>query len=447
MHDLGETRYAQTVDGGHIAYRVMGHGGLDLVLMTDEIIPAEALADEPSAARVLDRLASFGRVVLFDRRGTGLSDPISPSALPTWDQWMRDTIAVMDAAGSARAALLGFDIYGGPLATLLSVTLPHRFSSLVLVHSVARVAWAEDYPWGLRREEHERIELRREREWAEGFPLLGLLAPSVASAEYFRTWWRRWQPRGASPATAVALGQMHFETDIREVLGTIQLPTLVMHREGNRYLPVEHGRYLAEHIPGAKYVELPGDDHWVYVGETGVLLDEIEEFLTGTHPRGDPDRVLATVLFTDIVDSTRELASRGDATWRYTLDAHDEGVRRQLARFGGREVRTTGDGFLATFDGPARAIRAGCAIRDLAAQQGLRVRVGLHTGEIGLRGDDLVGIAVHIGQRVSAKAQPGEVLVSRTVKDLVAGSGLAFRDRGAHTLKGVPGRWRLFAVE
>lgn len=228
---------------------------------------------------------------------------------------------------------------------------------------------------------------------------------------------------GGKSGDSMRTGADALHTDIRGVLGTIQLPTLVMHREGNRYLSVEHGRYLAEHIPGAKYVELPGDDHWVYVGETGVLLDEIEEFLTGTRPRGEPDRVLATVLFTDIVNSTRELASRGDATWRHTLDAHDEAVRRQLARFGGREVRTTGDGFLATFDGPARAIRAGCAIRDLAAQQGLHVRVGLHTGEIELRGDDLVGIAVHIGQRVSAKAQPGEVLVSRTAKDLVAGSG------------------------
>jgi class 3 adenylate cyclase len=431
-----ETRYARSGDV-HIAYQVVGSGPFDLVLVPGFVSHIEEWWEEPLCARFLERLAGFSRLILFDKRGTGLSD--REAGVPTLEQRMDDVRAVMAAAGSERAAVLGIS-EGGPMSALFAATYPERTAALVLYGT-----FAEFRSWVPTPEHLEQFLHAIDERWGTG-QSLPRFAPGLADDPRFRRWWARHERRAASPGAAMALMRMNSEIDVRHVLPAIRVPTLVLHRSGDVTVDVAAGRYLAAHILGAKYVELPGDDHLPYVGDSEAILGEIEEFLTGVRPVAEPDRVLATVLFTDVVGSTELAARLGDRRWRDLLDAHHAAVRRELARFRGREVGTVGDGFLATFDGPARAIRCADAIGAAVRTVGVEVRAGLHTGEIEIMGDDVGGIAVHIGARVAAEAGPGEILVSSTVKDLVAGSGLEFEDRGTRTLKGVPGEWRLFAA-
>ncbi len=445
MAETPETRYAQP-GNVNIAYQTLGSGTEDLLLIGGNHISIDSMDEEPSLARFHRRLASFSRLIRFDRRGVGLSDPIVPSDPPTLEQLAQDALAVMDAAGSSSAACLA----DGPAAEaiLMAATHPERIHRLVLVNSTARVMRAPDYPCGI----PERLvtsfldTVTKPDAVEEGVDDVALLNPSVAGDSAFRTWWVRAGRRGASPSVAQAILRVKWTADVRPLLPLVRVPTLVLHRAGFVVIRPEHGRYLAEHIPGSLYREIPGSDSLYWVGETELMLDEIEEFLTGARHGPEPNRVLATVLFTDIVDSTAQASALGDRAWRDRLDRHDAMARRQLERFRGREIKTMGDGFLATFDGPARAIQCACAIRDGAAQLGIEVRAGLHTGEVELLGDDVGGMTVNIGARVVALAGSGEVLVSRTVADLVVGSRTEFTDRGEHELKGVPGTWRLFAV-
>jgi class 3 adenylate cyclase/alpha-beta hydrolase superfamily lysophospholipase len=437
-----ETRYAKSGDL-HIAYQVVGEGPLDLVLVHGWVSHIEHAWDYPPFAHCLMRLASFARLIHFDKRGTGLSDRVAE--LPSLEQRMDDLRAVMDAAGSEQAVLFGYS-EGGPMAALFAATYPGRTAALIMYASYARRVRAPDYPWGPTPEERLAELDSIEQWWGRPGGQVATRAPSHADDPRYREWFATYLRRSASPGAALALARMNLEIDVRPVLPAIRVPTLILHRVGERELPVAGARYLATWIPGARYVELPGDDHSLWAGDSDAIIDEVEEFVTGVRPAPEPDRVLATVLFTDIVGSTQRAAALGDRRWRELLDAHHAAVRRELARFRGREVKTTGDGFLAAFDGPARAVRCAAAIRDAVRQLGIEIRAGLHTGEVELLGDDVGGIAVHIGARVAAEAGPGEVLVSSTVKDLVAGSGLEFDDRGARALKGVPGEWRLFAV-
>ena len=435
-----ETRYAKSGDLS-IAYAAYGEGP-DLVLAPGWISHLEVGREEPSLAHFYDRLATFRRVILFDKRGTGLSDPV-PHA-PTLEENVEDLRAVMDAAGSERADVAGVS-EGGAMAALYAAVHPERTRSLVLYGTYSRVLWAPNYPCGLRAELLDRLLEVVDARWGDGVGL-SAWAPSCADDVRMRTWWARFQRTAASPGMAHSLLALYPQIDIRAVLGTIGVPTLVLHRRDDRMINVEMGRYLAEHIPGAKLVELDGTDHFFWVGDADAILDEIEEFLTGLRRGPEPDRVLATVLFTDLVGSTEHAVELGDTRWRYLLESHQAQVRRQLERFRGREVKTMGDGFLATFDGPARAVRCAQAVVDQSRGLGLETRAGLHTGECELMNDDVGGIAVHIAARVATLAEAREVLVSSTVKDLVAGSGLTFADRGVHALKGVPDKWRLFAV-
>ena len=439
-----ETRYARSKDG-HVAYQVVGDGPLDLVFIPSWASNVEVMWEEPSIARFFPRLSTFSRVLCFDKRGTGVSDPVPLAALPTLEQWMDDVRTVMEAAGSKRAALLGTH-EGGQMAILFAATYPERTSALILVDTCARHVRDVDYPWGLPADRVPGFLQRLEQVWGTG-SYLDIFAPSVAHDERFRRWFARSQRLSSGPRAAATMHAAYLERDLRGVLPSIRVPTLVLHRTGNRYIRVGHGRYLAEHIPGAKYVELPGEDHLVMVGDTETMLGEIEEFLTGVRPLPESDRVLATVLFTDIVTSTERSAQVGDRRWKDLLDQHDTLIRRELERHRGRLVKNTGDGILATFDGPARAIRCAQAIATSVKSLGIEVRAGLHTGEVELRGEDVTGMGVNIAARVMDAAGPGEVVVSSTVKDLVAGSGLRFADRGTHDLRGVPGEWRLFAVE
>ena len=437
-----ETRYAKSGDV-HIAYQVIGDGPLDLVYAPPWIGNMELFWEEPSYARFLKRLASFSRLILFDKRGTGSSD--RSVEIPIIEQQIDDLTSVMDSVGSERAALLGAS-EGGSLCTLFAATHPERTSALILCGAVATTRWSPETPWAPTRETFETWIQTVGREW--GRPLaIELFAPSVAHDKRFRDWWARLLRLAASPAAAVALLRMLDEIDVRPVLPTIRIPTLVLHCTGDRVVNVENGRYLARHIPNAKYVELPGADHFPYLGDADAILAEIEEFLTGVRPLPESDRVLATVLFTDIVTSTERSAQVGDRRWKDLLDQHDTLIRRELERHRGRLVKNTGDGILATFDGPARAIRCAQAIATSVKSLGIEVRAGLHTGEVELRGEDVTGMGVNIAARVMDAAGPGEVVVSSTVKDLVAGGGLRFADRGTRDLRGVPGEWRLFAVE
>jgi class 3 adenylate cyclase len=440
-----ETRYATRGDI-HVAYQVMGEGDLDIVLVSSWFSHLEARWDIPSFAHYLRRLASFGRLISFDKYGMGLSDPVPSRSLPPIEEWMDDVRAVMDAVGSERAAILGL-VEGGLMAAMFAASYPDRASGLVLANTTAKTSLGPDYPIGIPPEGQKLILGLVEQAW--GRPdLMVALNPTLAEDEASREAWARLLRLSASPATASAVVRTLFQLDLREVLPSIQAPTLVIHRSGNPLVTVEHGRYLAEHIPGAKFVELPGGDYTVPIGDVDAMLDEIEEFLTGTRGKGaDTDRLLATVLFTDIVQSTERAAEVGDDRWKEMLDAHDELAQRQLARYRGRLVKTTGDGLLATFDGPTRAIWGALAIRDGLRRMGIEIRGGLHTGEIERRGEDVHGIGVHIAARVQSLARPGEVLASRTVRDLAAGSGIGFTDRGTHRLKGVPDEWQLFAVE
>ncbi len=439
-----ETRYARSGDL-HIAYQVVGEGSHDLVLVPPFVSHVECYWEEPTVARFLGRLASFARLILFDKRGTGLSDRVPPDRLPTLEERMDDVRAVLDAAGSQRAALFG-PSEGGPMSVLFAATYPDRTTALILCGTFASTIRDQAYPWAMDPDERRRLIEAIPEQWGRG-AYVDLLAPSMATDERFRRWWARLERQGASPGAAMALRRMNGAIDIRQTLSAIRVPTLVLHRTGDLDTSIEEGRYLAAHIPGARFVELPGTDHLPWAGDQDALVDEVEEFLTGVRPAAEPDRALATVLFTDIVGSTTRAVELGDRRWRDLLFSHNAIVRRELERFRGREVKTVGDGVLATFDGPARAIRCACAIRDGVRGLGLAIRAGLHTGECELIGDDVGGIAVHIGARVMARARPHEVLVSGTVKDLVTGSGVEFRDRGTHRLKGVPGSWRLFSVQ
>jgi class 3 adenylate cyclase/pimeloyl-ACP methyl ester carboxylesterase len=438
----GETRYAKAADGGHIAYRVRGDGPLDLVVVLGANTHLEHELTEPSMVRWESRLESFARVIRFDKRGSGLSDrAVGPLTL---EARMEDIGAVMDAAGSERAVIFGAS-EGGSLACMFAATHPERTLALVLYGAVVKWFATPDFPWTWPSEILDWVIDETERNFGQG-PPLHLWAPSVADDPSVQQWWGQHERLSSSPGSIRAMMEQNRLTDIRPILPTINVPSLVLHREGDMIVNVGQGQYLGRTIPGAKYVEFPGNDHFSFYGDMDVLADEIEEFLTGQRHERQVDRVLATVLFTDVVGSTEHAVRLGDRRWRDLLSRHNHVVRDQLGRFRGREVSTTGDGFLATFDGPARAIRCASAIRDGVSSLGIEIRAGIHAGEVELIGDDVAGIAVHIGARVGAAAGPNEVLVSRTVADLVAGSGAVFEDRGVHKLKGVPGEWQLLAV-
>jgi class 3 adenylate cyclase len=398
-------------------------------------------------ARFLERLASFSRLILFDKRGTGLSDRVSNDELPTLERRMDDVRAVLETVGSERAALFGHS-EGGNMCMLFAATYPERTAAMITLGCFAkRRDPDDDYPWAPAADDREESTLDVERNWGHLRPEdVAYYAPSRVGDEQFVRTLERYFRRGASPGAAAALLRMNSYIDVRAVLPTIRVPTLVLHRTGDRDVDVAEGRYLASRIPGAKFVELAGNDHVISAGDIEAVADEIEEFLTGTRPPPDPDRVLATVMFTDIVGSTERAAQLGDRRWSELLDTHHEAVRRELERFRGREVDTAGDGFLATFDGPARAVRCALSAGEAVRELGIEIRAGVHTGECELDGPKIRGIAVHTGARIASLAGPGEVLVSQTVKDLVSGSGLAFDDRGLHALKGVPGEWRVYAA-
>jgi pimeloyl-ACP methyl ester carboxylesterase len=441
-----ETRYARSGDV-NIAYQVAGEGPLDLVYVPGWVSNVEMMWEEPAMAHFLGRLASFSRLILFDKRGTGLSDRVSNDELPTLEQRMDDVRAVLEAVGSARAALFGHS-EGGNMCVLFAATYPERTTALITLGCFAkRRNPDDDYPWAPTAENRETEAAEIEQNWGHLRPQdVEYYAPSHVGDEQFIRNLENYLRRSASPGAAAALVRMNSYIDTRDILPAIRVPTLVLHRTGDHDVNIAEGRYIAAKIPGAKFVELPGDDHWLSAGNVDEIADEIEEFITGTRPVPEPHRVLATVLFTDIVGSTQRAAELGDRRWRELLATHDAAVRRELDRFRGREVDTAGDGFLATFDGPARAVRcaisAGEALRDL----GVEIRAGIHTGECELDGPKVRGIAVHTGARIASLAGPNEVLVSQTVKDLVSGSGLAFEDRGVHDLKGVPGEWRVYAA-
>jgi pimeloyl-ACP methyl ester carboxylesterase len=410
-----ETRYARS-GSVSIAYQVAGDGRADLVFVPGWVSHIEYAWEEPSLAPFLERLTSFSRLIFMDRRGTGLSDSVD--RLPTLEERMDDLRAVMDAAGSQRAFLFGIS-EGGPMCSLFAATYPERTAGLMLCNTTARFLVAEDYSWGVSQQQADRFLARCQREWGTGVTA-ARFAPSKADDQEFRRSWGKFERRAVSPGGIVKLLAMAMDTDVRHVLPSIRVPTLVIHRKGDRITSVESGRYLAKHIPGAKLMEVDGDDHFLWVGDGDLILDAVERFVTGTLRVPPVDRVLATVLFVDIVDSTRHLSERGDRAWRDLLDRFYEILRQEIERFRGRKISTTGDGLLATFDGPARGIRCASAMSAEVRRLGIEIRAGLHAGECELVGDSVAGIAVHIGARVAAKATSGEILVSSTVKDLVA---------------------------
>ena len=440
---IPQTKYAKSGDV-HIAYQEVGGGPLDLVLVPGAFSHVELFWEDPLIATFLQRLASFSRLIVFDKRGTGLSDRVPDSALPNLEQRMDDVRAVMDAVGSPRAALLGFS-EGGPMCSLFAATYPDRTRAVVLYGSFATWRQRPDHPWGLTAQRSDAMLTAIDQHWGEGTSVT-LGAPSLTGAEDISRWGRV-ERLSASPGAMLALVRTVLEIDVRHVLPAIRVPALILHRVGDLMVEVGCARYMATQIPGAKYVELSGVDHVPWVGDVDVLVGEIQEFLTGARDVPNLDRVLATTMFTDIVGSTERAAELGDRRWRELLESHHAIVRRELMRYRGREMETAGDGFFATFDGPARAVRCACAIGEAVKSLGINVRAGLHTGECEIMGDKVGGIAVHIGARVAAQAGAGEVLVSSTVKDLVAGSGLRFAERGVYWLKGVPGEWRLYAVQ
>jgi pimeloyl-ACP methyl ester carboxylesterase len=441
MSELPRTQYAKSGDV-HIAYQVSGSGPIDLVFVPGFVSHVEYRWEHPLPARFFRRLASFSRVICFDKRGTGLSDHVAE--MPTLEQRMDDVRAVMDAVGSERAALFGIS-EGGPMSVLFAATYPARTTALVLYGSYARRSWAPDHPFGWTEEQWGVALQSLERDWG-GPWAIEMWAPSMAQDEGYRSFQANYFRLAASPGAGVAIWRMNKDIDVRHVLPTLRIPALILHRTGDRVTRIEQARYLAERIAGAKLVEIPGNDHAPWVGDVETVLTEVEEFLTGARGDAEADRVLATVLFTDIVRSTERAAEVGDRRWRDLLEAYYSLARRQLTRFRGRELDTAGDGLFAAFDGPARAVRCAAAIRDGMRALNLDVRGGVHTGECELIGEKMGGIAVHIGARVAALAGPGEVLVTSTVKDLVAGSGIRFEDRGTPPLKGVPGDWHLYLV-
>ena len=435
-------RYADD-DGVAIAYQVVGDGARDLVFVPGFVWHLEVIWEDPDVARFLRRMAGFGRLILYDKREQGLSDRTGQP--PTLEQGMDDLLAVLNAVGAQRPVVFGIS-EGAPMCALFAATHPERCERLVLFGAYSRLVGSADHPAGVSEEDMEGFFAMVREGWG-GPVALDLFAPSVAADETKRDWWARLLRQGTSPSGARNLLRMYYHLDVRGVLPAIGAPTLLVTRTGDRIAPPEQALLMAGGISGARFVELPGEDHLAFFEHPEAVLGEVEEFFTGRRSAPPGERVLATVLFTDIAGSTEHATALGDRRWRDRLEAHDRAVRREVAARRGRVVKTMGDGALAVFDGPARAIEAAAAIRDAVAPLDLHVRAGLHTGECELIGQDVGGIAVHIGARVAARAQAGEVLVSRTVTDLVAGSGLTFADRGEHELKGVPGRWRLFAAQ
>lgn len=446
MFEGPETKYTRSGDV-HIAYQVVGDGPQDVVVLSEWTSHIEVFWEHPVFARMLRRIAASARLILFDKRGIGLSDPVSLEDLASMEMWMDDLIAVLDACDSRQAVLAGTG-HGGQMAVLFAATHPERTKSVLLANSYARLARASDYPWGIPEPAQERALSAIEQTW--GTPAsrtIELIAPSLAGDDSVRRWWGRLERLACSPGRAVDMQRAIYSYDVRQVLGSVTQPTLVMHTADNLLVRVGHGRYLAENVPGATYLEFAGADHWWFVGEEGERAwNAAMEFFGATESGADRDRVLATLLFTDIVTSTEQAALMGDAAWKEVLDDLDALVARQVDRFQGKVIKGLGDGHLATFDGPGRAIRCASAISDGVRNLGLEVRCGLHTGEIDLRGDDVGGVALHIAARVMSLAGPNEVLVSGSVPPLVAGSGFDFEDRGEHELRGVPGKWALFAV-
>ncbi|HMG26193.1 MAG TPA: adenylate/guanylate cyclase domain-containing protein [Acidimicrobiia bacterium] len=435
-----ESGYANTSDG-RIGYQVVGGGPPDVLATIPPFLPIDLMWDEPRLVRFLNGLSSFSRHIWFDSRGTGSSDPIAPDEGRVIESVVDSMIAVLDELGCERVIVLGAN--ASHPALQFATTHPERTSALVLINPGARERRADDYPEGIPDEAVEGALATVRDRWGTG-EILSRLAPSAAGDRRFARWSTRCERLSMPPQRAGRVFRAGFDVDVRHLLGAIRVPTLVATSAG--WFGPERSRYVAEHIDGARHLELASADSLFFMGDTGPLLDAIEEFLTGQLPPGQIDRVLATVLFTDVVSSTPQVAGMGDRRFSEVLATHDDLTRTELERFRGQEVRKTGDGFLATFDGPGRAVRCACAIRDAVRAIGIEVRVGLHTGEIELHSDDIGGIAVHIAQRVQAQAQPDEVLVSRTVVDLVGGSGIPFADRGVHALKGVPNPWQLFAV-
>ncbi|HJR19133.1 MAG TPA: adenylate/guanylate cyclase domain-containing protein [Actinomycetota bacterium] len=441
--DQPETRYARTPEGA-VAYQVIGEGAIDLVFIPDWMTNIAVWWEQPLIERFLRKLASFSRLIVFDKRGTGVSDPVPLGALPTLEHWMDDIRVVMDAAGSERAAIFG---HGTPMALVFAASYPERTRALAIAEGWARSVQTEGYPGGTPPELIDQAVSFITEGWErEDYQGMAFASPNLPNDPPFLKWLARYRVLAMPPTTSGRVFRWGFDLDVRSVLPTISVPTLVLQRKSNPFFAAGHSRYLAERIPGAKYVELPGEDYVWFAGDQDSLLDEVQAFFTGVRGTADVDRVLSTVLFTDLVSSTERDAELGDRRWREILDRHDAIVRAHVEHFRGRLIKTTGDGVLATFDGPARAIRCAQAISDEVHALGLEIRSGLHTGEVELRGEDIGGIAVAIAARVMAKAGASEVLVSSTVKDLVVGSGLEFDDRGPHELKGVPGEWRLYAV-
>ena len=445
MAEIPLTRFARNGDV-HIAYQVFGSGPVDLLIVDDWVHQVEQVWEWPEFAGLLRRLGSFARTIHFDRRGTGLSDPVPVADLPDLETQVDDAIAVLDAAGSARPAILGVQV-GSLLAMLLAASRPDRCGALVLYASAAMALKTPDHVIGFSFDELEEIIRELSEDLASGGEgAVAVLAPSHADDERFRRHAGRLNRSSVRPGTVGHFFRQSLLSDLRHVLPVIQAPTLVVHRSGDRVVPIDLGREVAGLIPGASMRELPGDDHLAIAGDSDLLVDEIEEFLTGTRSGATPERVLATLLFTDIVDSTRIASQLGDRRWRDVLEEHRVRVRAELVRFKGKEVATTGDGFLATFDGPGRAVRCALAIVADAPSTGLHVRAGVHAGEVDVRGVDVDGLSVHIAARIAAQAAGGEVLASRTVKDLLVGSGIEFDARGDHRLKGVPDVWHLYAA-
>lgn len=438
------TRYAKSGDV-NVAYQVAGAGPRDLVYVPGWVSNVEVMWEEPSMARFLRRLMSFSRLILFDKRGTGMSDPVPLDQMPTLETRMDDVRAVMDAVGAEKATLFGHS-EGGNMCILFAATYPERTEGLILTGCYAKRIPSDDYPWAPAVEDRAAEIEEVERTFGDPDALPSWLAPSRMEDEAFRNWLARYLRLGSSPKAAAHLLEMNTRIDTTQVLSSIQVPTLCLYRAEDADVNVEEGRWIASQIPNAKFVEIPGADHLLNASGAGLILDEIEEFVTGYRTSSEPERALATVLFTDVVGSTETAAQMGDHAWRELLERHNAVVRSEIGSFRGRVIDTQGDGFLATFDGPARAISAAHSIVEALRPLGLLVRCGLHTGEIEMVGDGVAGLAVHIGARIGAMAGPSEVLVSRTVKDLVAGSGIEFEDRGEHRLKGVPDQWQVYAA-
>jgi pimeloyl-ACP methyl ester carboxylesterase len=435
-------RYARSGDVS-IAYQVVGDGPTDLVMVFGYVSSIEVIWEEPMLARFLERLSRYARLIVFDKRGTGLSDRVSE--MPSLEVRMDDVRAVMDAAGSKQAALFGMS-EGGAMCMLFAATYPERCTGLILAGSYDCRARTDAEPWGFTPKQFDAWIGSIRQDWG-GTVGIEARAPSMAADPAFREWWARWGRLGASPQAAEMIVAMLRDIDVRHVLPSIRAPTLILHAVRDAVVDVRHARHLAQHIAGARLVELPGPDHISWLADADMVLAEIGEFLTGARPVTEPDRLLATVLFTDIVKSTEKAASLGDRRWHDLLDRHNMLIRQEITRWRGREVATQGDGFLALFDGPARAVRCAQSVVNSMRSVGLEVRCGLHCGECETIGDNVGGIAVHIGARVAALAEANEVLVSSTVKDLVAGSGLRFTPLGERELRGVPGEWRIFRAE